>query len=100
MKLREKVLNELSAHLTRFGLSRCSVCEGGALGISPYPVLVNFGGFPHEKADKRHDPDANVWYAAKVECDMCGHMQLFNIEKFHSGDDKIFYLGDVEPEDA
>jgi len=98
MKYRKKVVNELAEHLARFGLSKCPVCESETLAISPYPVLVNFGGFPLEKNDRRHDPDANVWYAAKVECDLCGHMLLFNVEKFHSGDDKILYLGDVEPE--
>jgi hypothetical protein len=99
MKYREKVVTELAEHLVRFGLNKCPVCDGETLAISKYPVLVNFGGFPHDKLDSRHDPDANVWYAAKVECEICGHMLFFNVEKFHSGDDKILYMGDTEPED-
>jgi hypothetical protein len=98
MRFRSKTQQEIMARLSQLGLSSCSVCQTGALFVSPYPVLVNFGGFPVDPSDPRHDPDANVWFALKVECDVCGHMMLFNSERYHGPDEKVLYRGPVEPQ--
>jgi hypothetical protein len=100
VKYRQKVLTELSEHLVRFGLRKCPVCDSETLAISRLPVIVAIGGFSHhEPSDPRHDPDSNVNFAAKVECDVCGYMLLFNVERFHTGDEPIIYTGPEEPPD-
>jgi hypothetical protein len=97
MKFREKVVTELGEHLVRFGLRKCPVCDGGALAISRRPVILTVGGLHFDQSDPRHDPDANIEYAAKVECDVCGHILLFNVERFYSGDEPVLYTGPEEP---
>jgi hypothetical protein len=98
VRFRQKIVRELRDHIARLGLRSCPVCGSETLGISDYPVLVSFGGFPHEKTDPRHDPEANVWFAAKVECQVCGYMMFFNSERFHHGDEPVLFQGTREYE--
>lgn len=98
MRFRKKALIEMRDHLSRLGLTTCSVCGTGALALSDYPVLVHFGGLPHDKTDPKHDPEANVWFAVKVECDVCGNMQFFNSDRFHGGDEPVLFIGSRELE--
>jgi hypothetical protein len=84
--------------LSQLGLSTCKICESGTLGVSDYPVIVSFGGWHHEKPDPRHDPEANVWFAVRVECDMCGHMMFFNSERYTTGDEPVLFQGSRERE--
>ena len=74
------------------------VRERNQPGISDYPVILNYGGFHHEQPDPRHDPEANIYYAAKVECSLCGYMMLFNSERFHHGDEPVLFMGTREYE--
>ena len=99
MRFRKKAVLEMRDHIARLGLSGCSICGSEtSLGLSDYPVLVSFGGFPHEKTDPRHDPEANVWFAVKVECQVCGHMLFFNSEGFSGGDEPVLFVGSREYE--
>jgi ssDNA-binding Zn-finger/Zn-ribbon topoisomerase 1 len=100
MRFRRRVLKEIAGHIRRLGLSRCPVCGGeSSLAASRLPAIINCGGWPHERDDPRHDPDAYVWFAVKVECDSCGHMLLFNSERFRHGDEPVFVVGFREHED-
>jgi hypothetical protein len=98
VRFRQKIARELRDHISRLGLSTCPVCGSQALAISDYPVIVNYGGFHHEEGDPRRDPEANIYYAAKVECDVCGYMMLFNSERFHHGDEPTLFMGTRERE--
>jgi hypothetical protein len=98
MRFRQKSLLGMRDQLSRLGLSTCNVCGTGNLGVSDYPVIVSFGGVHHEKPDPRHDPEANIWYAVKVECDLCGHMMFFNSERYHTGNEQVLFLGSRELE--
>jgi hypothetical protein len=98
VRFRQKIVIELGEHIARLGLRSCPGCDSETLGISPYPVILNFGGFQHEKTDARYDPEANIYYAAKVECHVCGYMMLFNSEQFHHGDEPILFMGTPEHE--
>lgn len=99
MRFRQKTLKEIAEHIVRLGLAKCPVCGSeSSLGASPYPVLLSFGGFHHEPRDPRHDPEANVWFAVNVECQVCGHMMLFNSERFHHGNEPVLFQGSIELE--
>lgn len=106
MRFRQKTLIGIRDQLSRLGLADCDVCETGNLGLSDYPVILSFGGLPHDEGDPRHDPEANIYYAVKIECNMCGQMKFFNAERFHHGDEPILFLGtreyeaEVDPPDA
>lgn len=97
MRFRKKILEEIAAQITRLGLQRCPICTSdSAMGASPYPVLLNIGGFPHERSDPRWDPEANVRFMLEVRCEVCGHSILFDSEKFHGPNEPV--LVNVPPE--
>jgi hypothetical protein len=107
VRFRQKIVVELRDHIARLGLRSCPVCASETgLHISDYPVLVSYGGLPLEPDDPLHDPEANVWFAAKVECKVCGHMMLFNSAAFHHGDEPVLFHGsreleaEIDPPDA
>lgn len=108
MRFRQKVVIELRDHLARLGLRGCSVCGSEtSLGISDYPVIVSYGGTGgYDESDPRYDPEANIWFAAKVECQVCGHMTFFNSERFHHGDEPVMFQGtraheaEIDPPDG
>ena len=101
MRYGKKVLTEIAAWITSLGLRSCPVCgSDSSLGASPYPVLLNIGGFHHEKNDPRWDPEANVRFMIEVRCEVCGHSMLFDSEKFHPGDEPILFSGPPEREDS
>lgn len=98
VRFRKKILAELRDHISRLGLHSCPVCNSQTLGISEFPVIVNYGGFQFEQTDPRYDPEANIHYAILVECAICGHMMFFNSERFHHGDEPILFMGTREHE--
>ena len=99
LRVRQKILTEIAARINQLGLQQCSVCgSDSALHASPYPVILQIGGFHHEKDDPRHDPEANVRYMIEVRCEVCGHSILFDSEKFYTGDDPIFTTLSIEDE--
>lgn len=55
--------------------------------------MVYIGGIHHEQGHPRHDPEANVIFAVRMTCDVCGYMMLFDSEKFQAGDEKMLFIG-------
>jgi hypothetical protein len=52
------------------------------MGASPLPVILDIGGFKHEKSDPRWDPEAKVRFMVEVRCETCGHSMLFDSARF------------------
>ena len=42
------------------------------------------------------DRRADVIFAVRVECATCGHLMLFNAQKYRTGDEKIMVLTEAE----
>jgi hypothetical protein len=93
MRFRKKSLDQMTQRLVELGLSKCPICQTGAILVSPRPAIISVGGFHHEKDDPRYDPEANVIFAVKLTCDVCGHMMLFDSEKFSPGDERSLIKG-------
>ena len=61
--------------------------------MSEYPVFLADGRFPAE-------PGADLTFAVRVECGTCGHVMLFNAQRYRTGDEKILMLEPAEDEES
>lgn len=68
----------MATRIRELGLSECPVCHTGAILVARHPALIPIGGLYQDTADPRHDPDANVVFAVRLTCDVCGYMLLFD----------------------
>ena len=71
-----------------------------SLSMGQCPVLLVDGGIPPD-ADAvapRENSDGDLTFAIRVECTTCGHLMLFNAQRFRSADDKILVSGRGEDE--
>ncbi|HEX4436677.1 MAG TPA: hypothetical protein VH061_07765 [Solirubrobacteraceae bacterium] len=80
----DPVFADITDTLNKLGLSVCHVC-GSETGLhaDKRPVVLHVGGLgpPAPK-----DPQETVLYMVRVECTSCGHSQMFNSERFITGD--------------
>lgn len=60
-----------------------------SLEMSEFPVFLADGRFPAE-------PGADLTFAVRVECGTCGHVMLFNAQRYRTGDEKILMLTEDE----
>jgi hypothetical protein len=63
--------------------------------MSPFPVLLIDGEFPPGADDlpPGEDRDGDLTLAIWVGCITCGHLMLFNAERYRTGDEKIIVPG-------
>ena len=91
MQYTEEFIAEVAGHISRLGLTVCPICKTDAsLNAWRLPVTLEVGGARHPPRDKRHDPDATTLFMVTVECNLCGHVMLFNSNRFRRGDEPIF----------
>jgi hypothetical protein len=45
-------------------------------------------------------PNPALTFAVRVECGTCGHVMLFNAQRYRTGDEKILMLGLTEDEES
>lgn len=93
MRFTESAIEEIAGRLVQLGLSTCQVCgSASTLGADKRPVVLPIGGasWNPKGGPALVDPDANVLFMLRVECEACGNSLLFNSEKFFSGDTPIF----------
>jgi ribosomal protein S27AE len=94
MRWRQAFMDEVFDTLQRLGLRACPVCGSPeSLDMSHFPVLLADGRFPAE-------PGADLTFAVRVECGTCGHVMLFNAQRYRTGDEKILMLGLTEDEES
>jgi hypothetical protein len=90
MRWRPAFMAEVSETLQRLGLRACPVCGSlDSLDMSHFPVFLADGRFPAE-------PGTDLTFAVRVECDTCGHVMLFNAQRYRTGDEKILMLTEDE----
>jgi hypothetical protein len=92
MRWRQSFIAEVSRALQQFGLKACPVCgSAGTLGIGRFPAFLLDGG-PSPDVDDLpvgEDHDYDLTFAVRIECTACGHLMLFNAEKYRTGDEPI-----------
>ena len=90
---------EVSESLQQLGMRACPVCGSTeSLGMSPFPVLIVDGDIPPDADDlpPGEDRDEDLTLAIRVECITCGHLMLFNAEKYRADNEKILVAGPPE----
>lgn len=68
------------------------VCgSADALGVGRFPTFLAEGGPPSDADELQlgEDGDTDVTFAVRIECTTCGHLMLFNAEKYRTGDEPI-----------
>jgi hypothetical protein len=74
----------------------CPVCGSAeSLGMSPFPVLIVDGEFSPGADDlpPGEGRDGELTLAIRVECITCGHLMLFNAERYRTGDERSLCQG-------
>jgi len=92
MRWRQSFIAEVSQALQQLGLRVCPVCgSADALGIGRFPTfLVEGGSLPDgDHFPIGEDDDMDVTLAVRVECTVCGHLMLFNAQKYRTEDELI-----------
>jgi len=92
MRWRQSFIAEVSQALQQLGLRACPVCGASeALGIGRFPVFLLDGGLPPGEEDPLlgEDHDYDLTFAVRIECSVCGHLMLFNAQRYRSGDEPI-----------
>ena len=77
----------------------CPVCRSAeSLTIGRCPLLLVDAGFPAEAEGLPlwEDRGGDLIFAVRVECATCGHLMLFNSQKYRTGDEKIMVLTEEE----
>jgi hypothetical protein len=97
---RRSFLSEVTAELTRLGLSSCPVCGGSELQMLARPRVLHVGGRGARGFLQGPDPDETTEYLVAVRCSLCGHELLFDSEQYRHGDEPILVRGAAADEDA
>jgi hypothetical protein len=96
---------EVGARLGNLGVKGCPVCDASidSLVVDRLPALLVRGEFPPTVSGRAlaEDPDRQMDFAIRVECTTCGHIMLFNAERYRSGNEQTLVVGLTdEQEDA
>lgn len=95
MRWRPEFMFEVWKALHQLGMEACPVCRStDALGISPSPAIIVDAEPPPGPDDLAtgEEPGGDLTFAVRVECATCGHLMLFNSEKYRTADEKILEL--------
>ena len=101
MRWRQSFIAEVSQALQQLGLRACPICgSADALGIGRFPAFLLDGGPPPDGDDPPlgEDHDYDLTFAVRIECAVCGHLMLFNAEKYRTGDEQILVRERAEEE--
>ena len=93
MRWEPSALERMQERIVQMGLSNCPVCSTGQLGVLQLPVMQSIGGFHRKTSDPRWDKEANVLFLVHVECDVCGHILLFNSERLEPSSTGTLVIG-------
>ena len=98
MRWRRTFMAEVFESLIQLGLRECPVCGSAeSLGMSPFPAILVDGEFPLD-SDALPEGEGDLTFAVLIECSTCGHLMLFNAQRYRSGDAKIIEDGITEEE--
>ena len=101
MRWRPAFMAEVFETLQQLGLRACPVCGSAeSLTMSHFPVLLVDGRFPPETdalpLGDYHEGD--LTFAVRIECATCGHLMLFNAQRYRTGDEQILVRERAEEE--
>ena len=98
MRWRRTFMAEVFESLIQLGLRECPLCGSAeSLGMSPFPAILVDGEFPLD-SDALPEEEGDLTFAVRIECTTCGHLMLFNAQRYRSGDAKIIEDGITEEE--
>ena len=92
MRWCQSFIAEVSQALQQLGLRACPICgSGDTLGIGRFPVFLLDGGPAPDRDDLSlgEDDDYDLTFAVRIECTACGHLMLFNADKYRTADEQI-----------
>jgi hypothetical protein len=96
---RQSFMAEVTQSLQQFGVKACPVCGSqDGLAIGRRPVLIVDGEFPPPVGGvpMEADRDRFLTFAVQIECTTCGHLMLFNAERYRTGKEPIMLVGAVD----
>ena len=102
MRWRQTFLAEVSQSLQQLGIRACLVCGSmESLSMGRRPVVLIDADFPPDEDGfpLGEDRGGDMTFAVRVECTTCGHLMLFNSERYRSGDEKIMVRGLTEEQE-
>jgi hypothetical protein len=102
MRWRQSFIAEVAQALQQLGLTACPICGAAeALGIGRFPTLLLDGGLPPDGGDPPlgEDHDYDLTFAVRIECTACGHLMLFNAQKYRTEHEPILVRDRAEEED-
>ena len=103
MRWRQAFMSEVWETLRRLGLKACPVCRSvDALSVSPVPALIIDAEPPSdpEGLPAEEDSGGDMTFAVRIECATCGHLMLFNAQKYRTADEKILEPGAGEEHES
>jgi len=101
MRWHQSFIAEVSQALQQLGLKACPICgSADALGIGRFPAFLLDGGPPPncDNLALGEDHDYDLTFAVRIECSACGHIMLFNAQKYRTGDEQILVRDRAEEE--
>jgi hypothetical protein len=100
MRWRRTFMAEVFESLIQLGLRACPVCGSAeSLGMSPFPAIGVDGAFPLDSG-ALPEGEGDLTFAVRIECTTCGHLMLFNSERYRTGDEKIMVRGLTEERES
>lgn len=103
MRWRKTFLAEVTERLLTLGYKGCPVCgaSNDSIVVHRLPVILVCGDFPPAMGGGplSRDPDRQLAFAVRIECALCGHIMLFNAQKYRSGDEQVLVAGLTEEEE-
>ena len=99
MRWRRTFMAEVFESLFRLGLKACPVCDSAeSLSMSPFPAILVDGEFPLDPDALPEEEGGDLTFAVRIECTTCGHLMLFNAQRYRTGDARIIEDGITEEE--
>jgi hypothetical protein len=101
MRWRRTFMAEVARMLQQLGMKACPVCGlAESLNVNDFPVLLADGRLPLgvDALGKYHE--GGLTFAVRMDCITCGHLMLFDAQRYRNGDEKILVLGLAEDEDS
>jgi hypothetical protein len=101
MRWRRTFMAEVARTLQELGMKACPVCGlAESLNMNDFPVLLADGRLPLGVDALGESHEVDLTFAVRMDCIICGHLMLFDAQRYRAGDEKILVLGLAEDEDS
>ena len=101
MRWRRTFIAEVARTLQQLGMKACPVCGlSESLKMNDFPVFLADGRLPLGVHPLGEYHERDLTFAVRMDCITCGHLMLFDAQRYRTGDEKILVLGLAEDEDS